>query len=39
MLPKNNYLIWREVNGIFTALNLMGEVKAWVIATGKLTKA
>jgi hypothetical protein len=21
MLPKNNYFIWREVNGVFTALN------------------
>jgi len=39
MLPKNKYLIWREVNGIFTALNVHGELRAWVVATGKLTKA
>jgi len=39
MKPKDQYLIWREVNGIFTALNIDGELRAWVVATGKLTKA
>jgi len=38
MQPKYNYLIWREVNGIFTALDKQGEVRAWVIWTGKSIK-
>lgn len=38
MKPKNSYLIWREVNGVFSALNKTGVIDAWVIATGKLTK-
>jgi hypothetical protein len=38
MQPKYNYLIWREVNGIFTALDKQGEVRAWVIGTGKSIK-
>lgn len=39
MQPKNNYIIWREVNGIFTALNKDGVIKAWIIGTGKTCKA
>jgi hypothetical protein len=38
MQAKQNYLIWREVNGDFTALDAKTtEVKAWSIATGKIT--
>jgi hypothetical protein len=40
MKPKKQYLIWREVNGDFTALEKGTMlIKAWSIATGKLTKA
>jgi hypothetical protein len=42
MRPKNSYLIWRETNGIFTAMaNRDGqkEIDAFVIATGKKVKA
>ena len=31
--------MWREVNGDFTALDNTPDIKAWSIATGKLTKA
>jgi hypothetical protein len=38
MQPKDNYIIWREMNGIFTALNKDKKLQAWVIGTGKTTK-
>lgn len=38
MQPKSEYLIWREVNGTFTALDKFGRLKSWVIGTGKITK-
>jgi hypothetical protein len=39
MKPKDNYIIWREVNGIFTALAKDSTIMAWVIGTGKTTKS
>jgi hypothetical protein len=39
MRPKKSYLIWREVNGIFTAMDAAKNIDAWIIATGKLVKA
>ena len=38
MQPKQNYLIWRETAGVFTALDTEGRLQAWVIGTGKTTK-
>lgn len=38
MQPKSEYLIWRELNGTFTALDRKGRLKAWVIGTGKTAK-
>ena len=35
---KNKFFIWREVEGIFTALDMKGILRAWVIGTGKTTK-
>ena len=35
MQPKSNYLIWREMNGLFCALHKDGSLAAWVIGTGK----
>jgi hypothetical protein len=34
MLPKNQYLIWREKNGFFTALQNTGELHTWSMLTG-----
>ena len=39
MGPKSSYLIWRESEGLFTALDKKGNVTAWVVSTGKTTKA
>jgi len=38
MQSKANYLIWRETNGIFTALDKEGHLHAWSIDTGKTAK-
>jgi len=35
MLKKKNYLIWREKNGFFTALDVAGTLRTWSILTGK----
>jgi hypothetical protein len=34
MHPKNHYLIWREKNGFFTALQNTGELHTWSMLTG-----
>ena len=36
MLNKHEYLIWREKNGFFTALDKKGDLNVWSILTGKL---
>ena len=33
---KSEYLIWREKNGFFTALDYHGKLCTWSLATGKL---
>jgi hypothetical protein len=38
MKAKEKYLIWRETNGAFTALDIDGHLHAWSIDTGKTTK-
>jgi len=38
MQPKTNYIIWREMNGLFVALNNKAVLQAWVIGTGKTTR-
>jgi hypothetical protein len=35
MHPKNHYLIWREKNGFFTALQKDGTLHTWSMLTGK----
>ena len=35
MKNKHEYLIWREKNGFFTALNQRKEMITWSILTGK----
>ena len=35
MRNKHEYLIWREKNGFFTALNQFNEMITWSILTGK----
>ena len=34
MQPKKHYLIWREKNGFFTALQNTGELHTWSMLTG-----
>jgi len=34
MHPKKNYLMWREKNGFFTALQHTGELHTWSMLTG-----
>lgn len=34
MKKKKNYLIWREKNDFFTALNIKGTLCTWSLATG-----
>ena len=34
MQPRSEYLIWREKNGFFTALDVNGELHTWSIPTG-----
>ena len=36
MENKHEYMIWREKNGFFTALNRRGVLKTWSILSGKL---
>lgn len=36
MESKNKYLIWREKNDFFTALNKDGSITTWSTATGDL---
>ena len=36
MAQKQQYLVWREKNGFFTALNRDGELLTWSLITGKL---
>jgi hypothetical protein len=38
MKPKNNYIIWREMDGVFCALDKNATLEAWVIGTGKTTR-
>jgi len=33
---KNKYLIWREKNGFFTALDVAGDIHTWSMLTGEL---
>ena len=33
---KSEYLIWREKNGFFTALDYKGALLTWSLVTGKL---
>ena len=33
---KQDYLIWRESNGFFTAMNRSGILQTWSVCTGKL---
>ena len=35
MQPKENYLIWREKNGFFTAMEKSGQLHTWAMASGK----
>ena len=35
MAQKNQYLIWREKNGFFTALDRRSRLMTWSIITGK----
>ena len=39
MSRKSKFYIWREVKGIFTALDIKGALRAWVIGTGKIAKS
>jgi len=33
---KSKYLIWREKNCFFTALDVLGEIHTWSMQTGEL---
>ena len=33
---KSEYLIWREKNGFFTALNQEGVMTTWSVASGRM---
>ena len=35
MGQKHNYLMWREKNGFFTALDKTGSLQTWSLLTGK----
>ena len=35
MENKLNYLIWREKNGFFSALDVDGEMHTWSMASGR----
>ena len=39
MQPKSSYIIWRESNGTFTALDNQGFIRTWIVSTGKTTKS
>ena len=36
MGQRHEYLIWRDKNGFFTALDKQGELQTWSLLTGKL---
>jgi len=36
MRPKKHYLIWRQKNGFFCALDNKGTLSTWSMATGDL---
>ena len=36
MRQKHDYLIWREKNGFFSALDRKGSLHTWSMVTGKL---
>ena len=36
MSQKHEYLIWRQKNGFFTALDNQGELSTWSLLSGKL---
>ena len=36
MGQKHEYLIWRQKNGFFTALDKQGELFTWSLLSGKL---
>ena len=33
---RQDYLIWREINGYFTALSNEGILRTWSVGSGKL---
>ena len=35
MDAKENYVIWREKNGFFSAVSKTGEIHTWSMASGK----
>ena len=39
MGAKNEYLVWRQKNGFFTALDKQGELLTWSLVSGKLLYA
>ena len=39
MGAKNEYLVWRQKNGFFTALDKQGELLTWSLLSGKLLYA
>ena len=36
MRDKSNYLVWRERNGFFIALDKVGRLSTWSMITGAL---
>ena len=36
MGQKNEYIVWREKDGFFTALDRHGYIKTWSLVTGKM---
>ena len=36
MGPKDKYVIWRQKNGFFTALDKRSNLRTWSLLTGKL---
>ena len=32
---KDEYLIWREKGGFFSAMNRLGEIQTWSLASGQ----
>ena len=36
MGQKSDYLVWREKNGFFTALDRYGNLRTWSLVSGKM---